>query len=104
MPRRVKVGHRFFEIIRWETKAADASKARGECQQEPPVIRIANYMKPFDKAEVMLHELGHACWGDRPTDGVSEENAVTWLAAGYAGVWADNPDLVAWISESLKRT
>ena len=103
-PRRIKVGHRFFAIVPWTTKAADAANARGNCQQEPPVIRIAGYLQPFDKAEVMLHELFHACWGDMAPEGVSEEEAVTKLASEFSAVWADNPDLISWISESLMRT
>ena len=102
MPRQVKVGHRIFSIVPWSTKAADAAGARGNCQQEPPIIRLATYLKPFDKAEVMIHELLHACWGDMVAEGVSEEDAVTKLASGFSGIWADNPDLVSWISESLR--
>jgi hypothetical protein len=101
MPRKVKVGHRIFSIVNWSEAAADASGALGNCQQDPPIIRIASHLKPFDKAGVMIHELGHACWIDRPTEGVSEEDAVSWLSAGYSGIWTNNPDLVEWISHCL---
>lgn len=103
MPRSIKIGHRVFSIVPWSEKAADASGARGNCQLEPPVIRIATYLKPFDKAEVMLHEVLHALWGDMPADGVSEEDAITRLAAGLSAAWVDNPNLIAWISDSLRK-
>lgn len=102
MPRSVRVGHRLFEIVSWDASAAEAEGARGDCRDDPPVIRISNGLKPFDKAEVMLHEVFHACWRHLPSERVSEEAAVTVLAENFAQVWRENPKLVAWITDNLK--
>ncbi len=102
MPRSIKVGHRRFEVINWDDKAAGAENAWGDCRTEPPTIRIAKGRTRPDRAETMIHEVLHACWIGLPSEKVSEEQVVTILATNLATVWADNPDLVEWISESLR--
>jgi hypothetical protein len=104
MPRSVRVGHRTYEIVSWNQQAAEAEGARGDCRAEPPVIRVSKGLKPFDRAEVLLHEVFHSCWRHLPSDGVSEEAAVTVLAENFAAVIGDNPGLIAWLSENLRRT
>jgi len=102
MPRSIRVAHRDFEVVAWTKTAAEKDGARGDCREDPPVIRISTGMKPFDRAEVMLHEVFHACWRQLPSDRVSEEAAVTVLAENFSQVWRDNPKLIEWISHSLK--
>jgi hypothetical protein len=104
MPRSVKVGHRIFEVVQWAEKAALAQGARGDCREEPPVIRVSKGLKPFDQAEVLIHEILHACWKHLPSDSVTEEEAVSILAENLAAVITDNPAIVAWLQENLKRT
>jgi hypothetical protein len=104
MPRSVKVGHRTFDILQWDKKAAEASGALGDCREDPPVIRVAKGLKPFDRAGVLLHEILHACWRHLPSDRVTEEEAVTTLADNLSAVIADNPDIIAWLSANLKRS
>ena len=101
MPRSIKVGHRRFEVISWQDKAAEAEEARGDCREEPPTIRIARSLTRPDKAETMIHEVLHACWRGLASENVAEEQAVSVLAEHFAQVWSDNPDLVAWLSDCL---
>jgi len=103
MPRSIRVGHRVYEVVRWEKKAALASGAMGDCREDPPVIRVSKDLKPFDTAEVLLHEIFHTGWGRLP-ERASEEEAVDTLAGHFAAVIADNPDLLPWLSANLKRT
>lgn len=103
MPRSVKVGHRLFEIVLWDKAAALAQGARGDCRDDPPVLRVSKGMKPFDRAEVLLHELLHACWRNLPSENVSEEAVVSVLSENLAGIIADNPNLISWLSENLRR-
>ena len=101
MPRSIKVGHRRFEVINWDPKAANAEDAFGDCRQEPPVIRIVTKGRtPADRAEVMIHEILHLCWYGLP-DKPEEESAVNYMGINLSQIWADNPDLVAWISHCL---
>ena len=101
MPRAIKVGHRRFEVISWLDHAADVEEARGDYRIEPPTIRVAKRLKSPDKAETMIHEVFHACWRGLSSENVTEEQAVSVLAENFAQVWADNPDLIAWISSCL---
>ena len=101
MPRAIKVGHRQFEVISWMDRAADAQGARGDCCADPPRIRIARGQTRADKAETMIHEVFHACWRGLSSENVTEEQAVSVLAENFAQVWADNPDLITWVSSCL---
>src|SRR5580704_17180888 len=102
MPRSIKVGHRRFEVVSWDAKAAAAEDAFGDCRQEPPIIRIAKGRTPADRAEVMIHEILHLCWYGLP-DKPEEESAVNYMGINLAQIYADNPDLIAWLSHCLAR-
>ena len=102
MPRSIKVAHRRYEVIGLRSEAARAQGINGDCKTEPPTIRVDRGLKPPDRAETMIHEVLHACWRHLPAT-TDEETAVTTLAENLAQVWADNPDLVAWISHCLAR-
>jgi hypothetical protein len=98
MPRSVRIGHRLYELILWDRKAAGPD--RGCIIEDPPAIRIGRDLKPFDRAEVALHEVFHGCW-KLPSDTAKEEDAVDMLARNFSAVWRDNPKFVSWISHCL---
>lgn len=56
------------------------------------------------KAEVMIHEVLHACWSvsNLPKSGVEEEQAVEALGIVLTTVIKNNPDLIAWLQAQLK--
>lgn len=103
MPRHIKIGHRTYEIVQWDRAAAVKAGADGDFCYDTATIRIAKGLQPTDQVEKVLHEVCHAVW--QADDGalLDEEHAVGMLSAGLTQVFYDNPDLVAWMSQRLKR-
>lgn len=102
LPRRVLIGHRSYDIISWSRKASEQADARGQINPEPPAIRIATYLTPLDKVEVMLHEIIHGIlWKEDLAEDI-EEDVVTTLGEGLAQVFRDNAELLEWIAKTVR--
>lgn len=100
LPTTVKVGYRDVSI-EWATLEV-LDDANGDYLDSKQRIRIGDFLKPQKAAEVVIHELLHACWPNRwSLVGDVEETFVSGLAPMLAQVWRDNPDLVDWISYNL---
>ena len=101
LPPRAIIGHRIYKLLPWPKVEASDERARGSHWDKTGEIKVADDLLPHDAAEVLIHELLHACWRGLPED--VEERCVTTLAENLAQVWADNPDVVRWISRKINR-
>ena len=101
LPATAVIGHRNYTLAMWPTLEAMVENARGIHYNTTPHIKVSEELTPADAGEVMIHELLHACWRGLPTN--DEERIVTSLAENLAQVFADNPDLTAWLRHKLKR-
>jgi len=101
LPGSIKVG---YQTVALELASReDLIDAYGDCNHEKQRIRIGDWLKPQQAAETLIHELLHAVWPNRWSHvGDIEETLVTGLAPNIAGVWRDNPAIVAWLSWALK--
>lgn len=102
LPKSIRVGYRDYSIELWAANHAMSAGRYGECDKANAVIRIDVSYGAVKAASTLLHEVLHACCdvGQRE-DEDSEERTVSVLSNQLAQVWRDNPDFVAFMSDSL---
>lgn len=98
----VRVGYLDFVVESWKPAFASASYRLGECDRDNAVIRVRSDLGRQVKAEVFLHEVLHACYHIGCLSGDDEEKIVSIFAKQLAQVWRDNPDMVEFLSASLR--
>jgi hypothetical protein len=96
IPAMVRIGYADFPIRIVES--VNAEDSNGESSWALQYIRLHDGLSHQHKAQYLLHEIGHMLWeffclGDQP----DEERAVTCLSMGWAMVYRDNPDLLAYL-------
>lgn len=103
-PLSVRVGVFDFTVKPWDKRAADNTGAYGLCDKGSLTILIQQDMPIQQEAQILLHELFHACYfagGLRDTEG-DEERLVAIMSFQVAGVVRDNPDLMAYLGAALR--
>lgn len=102
MTKPVRVGPHDIAILPMD--ATDAKQNYGCYSSEEHCIRLrSKFANRRQWAETMLHEIEHAIWdvfGIHAKDG--EERIVRKSAMGWAGVFRDNPTLIAELLKALK--
>ena len=102
LPKSVKVGPFTYSVLDWDTHEANDRTRFGEHSGDLQVIRVDTSYGHQRSACTLLHEILHAIfsvWNMEHTD--SEERIVKSLANGISTVWADNPEVFAWIHRGL---
>lgn len=102
LPNSIRVGYRDFTVEVWAKDVAEAKQRLGEYDPSDGALRVKADLQPQLAAEVLLHETLHACYSTGCLDSsADEEKTVSILAVQLTQVWRDNPDFVAFMSESL---
>lgn len=102
LPARVRIGALDYTVKPWSPMAADNTSAYGMCDRSTCVILIREDLVPQKMAEVLVHEVLHACYhgaGLVIDEGISEERIVLALALQWVQVLRDNPALLSFILE-----
>lgn len=101
-PKKIKIGPYDYAVV-----ILDKSEARGNYGafvSEDQEIRLRDsFRSPHMMADTLLHEVLHGVWfvhGIVARDG--EERIIGQMATGLTQVLRDNPDLVAFLRDSLK--
>lgn len=98
----LKLGHLDYEVkVEPDLHHEDGSKVLGYCNRtNSQVIAVDSSLKGSRRAEVLLHEVLHACWYFGCLGKESEEErAVDVLASTLVTVARDNP----WFLPELQR-
>lgn len=100
LPASVRVGALDYAIKPWSQKAADNTRAYGMCDRATLVILIQEDLTPQKQAEVLLHEILHACYDNaglnmEPT--LEEERVVNGMGYQLLQVIRDNPKLMVFL-------
>lgn len=104
LPKSIRVGYRDYAVEPWSSVVASANGRLGECDRLNLIIRIRSDLNPMVTAEVLLHEVIHACYGNGVLEAEDSEERVTEsLANQLAQVWRDNPHFVDFMSVALGR-
>lgn len=103
LPKSVRVGALVYTVKTWDPRAADNTMALGICDRETCVILIKSTLVPQKMAEVLWHEVLHACYdGSGLREGEHfEERTVNALGYTTLQVIKDNPDLLVYLTEAL---
>lgn len=104
MPKQVLIGPYLYEIVDWDHAESVAAEAYGECSHEHQTIKVRKTLKGSRKAEVLLHEILHACWeAGSILDNPDEEHAVNSLGIQLTQAMRANPEVFRWIINNAKR-
>ena len=98
----VRIGPHDIAIRVLKAEERDANLGSFSSIQQSIGVREA-YATPSQEAETLIHEILHAVYvimDARPKD--SEERLVGLMATGLAMVIRDNPELIEWLSESMR--
>jgi hypothetical protein len=101
-PQRLKIAGRRWAV---QYKRRPEGNAYGLCDYDAHTITIRDRQLPIEEADTLIHETLHAIIGAAGIvfpEGVAEEQVVTAIASGLTGVLADNPRLLAHISNLLR--
>jgi len=102
LPKSIRVGYRDYTIEDWPVHKSSGEGKIGSCDRDNAVIKICTAYGPAQSAECLLHEVFHAAYYMGVLDpGDNEERTVSVLGNIMTQVWRDNPEFVAFMSESL---
>ena len=102
-PRKVKVGYRDFTVTARSVVEMNEERALGLTFKDRALIDLDETLDRQQMAETLLHETLHAIWHVQCLPGkAGEEQVVTALSKGLAGVFRDNPEAIKWILAGLK--
>lgn len=90
----------------WRIRRTKGLKSEGLTTYAKALIEVKPGLDPFERKEVVLHELMHAILYQqgREDHGCDvEETYVRPLALGILAVFQDNPELAAWLAAPITR-
>ena len=93
LPKKVKVGCYWIDIIPMKSLEGFAHGVYGHFSASEMCIRIITELSPAVVMNTLIHEVMHVCYFvGSLDDSDEEERIVTTLANQYCGVLIDNPD------------
>ncbi|WP_396604884.1 hypothetical protein ACFLEY_22480 [Bradyrhizobium sp. YCK136] len=104
LPKIIKVGITEFELIHWDPVEAEAEGCRGLCNVFEYHIKVRTDLPDSHFAEVLEHEINHACWAAAKLKlRASEETVVNRLTPVLIMARRDNPEIYAWIDRAIAK-
>ncbi len=102
LPKSVRVGpHEIAIKVLPETEMADDFGALEMCKLE---MRLCDHYAGGSLAvDTALHEVLHAIWHVSLKETQAEESIVSTIASQLTQVIRDNPELIAWMQETVRK-
>ncbi|MGJ4945093.1 hypothetical protein ACQR1W_31340 [Bradyrhizobium sp. HKCCYLS1011] len=102
LPSIIKIGVYEYELIHWDPAEADAEENLGRCDRFNFDIRVRSDIPDSSFAEVLEHEINHACWHAAALKSkAAEETVVNRLTPIQMMARRDNPEIYAWIDRAI---
>jgi hypothetical protein len=102
LPRTIKIAVYEYDLVDWEQEAADNEECLGQCDRFAFVIRIRTDIPDSSYAEVLEHEINHACWHAAALKSkAAEETVINRLTPFMLMARRDNPEIYAWIDRAI---
>jgi hypothetical protein len=102
LPSSLKIGAFTISIL-GQDRDSDAEDYGSFSHRNQAIHLSGQFANEQLRAVTLLHEIHHAIWwaqNIKPRDG--EERIVDSLSSGFAQVWRDNPELIAYLGAALK--
>jgi hypothetical protein len=98
-PTEAVVSYAAIKIREMPGDEAAARKINGWWDYEQSLIEVAENLCPQVKAEILLHEILHACctYGNVGLEDDDEERVVNGIAPVLLGFLIHNPEIVEWL-------
>ena len=99
LPETVVVGPFTYEVVssKEHTERLNALGLTGQAQHDLLRLTIADDLPSDKQAEILLHEILHACFNVSGCELEHQESFIRAIAAPLFGVIRDNPELItAW--------
>src|ERR1700730_14157201 len=94
LPRTIKVGVFEFALIDWDPEEAEEEGCLGICNRFDLFIKVRTDIPDSSYAEVLEHEINHACWHAAALKTrASEETVVNRLTPFLLMARRDNPEI-----------
>jgi hypothetical protein len=102
LPTIIKVGVYCYTLIHWDPAEADEKGCLGLCDRFTKEIFVRSDAPDSSFAEVLEHEINHACWDAAALKSrAAEETVVNRLTPFLLMARRDNPEIYAWIDRAI---
>jgi hypothetical protein len=102
LPSTIKIGIFVYTLVHWDPEEADEKDCLGLCDRFNFVISVRSDLPNSGFAEVLEHEINHACWHAAALRSkASEETVVNRLTPVMIMARRDNPEIYAWIDRAI---
>jgi hypothetical protein len=102
LPTIIKIGVYEYTLIHWEPAEADEAGCLGICDRFTKEIKVRSDIPDSSFAEVLEHEINHACWDAASLKTkAAEETVVNRLTPFLLMSRRDNPEIYAWIDRAI---
>lgn len=102
LPNKIKVGVYVYELIHMDPDVAEEKEVFGLCNRFTKQIHVRDDMPDSLFAEVLEHEINHACWDAAMLKSkAAEETVVNRMTPVMMLARRDNPEIYAWIDQAI---
>ncbi|WP_316196595.1 hypothetical protein [Bradyrhizobium sp. SZCCHNS3053] len=102
LPAAIKIGIFVYRLEHWDPAEADKRDLMGLCDRFNFVVHVRDDLPDSSFAEVLEHEINHACWGAAALKSkANEETVVNRLTPIMMMTRRDNPEIYAWIDRAI---
>ncbi len=102
LPAIIKIGIFEYQLVHWAPEEAEEKECLGLCDRFNFIIYVRNDLPDSGFAEVLEHEINHACWHAAALKSrANEETVVNRLTPVMIMARRDNPEIYAWIDRAV---
>jgi hypothetical protein len=102
LPTIIKIGIFEYTLEHWDPAEADETDCLGQCDRFNFIIHVRSDLPDSGFAEVLEHEINHACWhAANLKSRAQEETVVNRLTPVLIMARRDNPEIYSWIDRAI---
>lgn len=102
LPSKIKIGIFVYTLVHWDAAEAEEQECLGLCNRLNFIIYVRDDLPDSSFAEVLEHEINHACWHAASLKSrAAEETVVNRLTPIMIMARRDNPEIYAWIDRAI---
>ncbi len=101
-PASIRIGYRDYDVVELPAREGEGEGIYGRHSAFLNRIEVRADVKPFERADTLLHEVLHGVWQMADLPKKDEERCVTLISRGLTQVIRDNPHLIAYLQDALQ--